>query len=78
MQYRILKRGDICRHRDIIIDESFKGCGCELCGDQRRVNWIKTYSVAKVNGAQGNFTVASYSGPDARKVIFMSLGVSKR
>ncbi|KAK1230893.1 hypothetical protein PQX77_005997 [Marasmius sp. AFHP31] len=58
--YRIVKRGDICILRDVCDDDS-------PWVSYRRVT--RTTCIAKVNGAQGNFTVMSYNGPGGRKAF---------
>ncbi|KAJ8089533.1 hypothetical protein PM082_014789 [Marasmius tenuissimus] len=63
--FRNLKRGDICRLRNICQVRGDGGCRCEMCC--QRV--MKMICAAKVNGVEGEFTVVSYSGRDARKVF---------
>ncbi|KAJ8089557.1 hypothetical protein PM082_014813 [Marasmius tenuissimus] len=65
--FRNLKRGDICRLRNIcqVRDDGDEGCQCKRCC--RRV--MKMICAAKVEGVEGEFTVVSYSGPDAWKVF---------
>ncbi|KAK1234944.1 hypothetical protein PQX77_001844 [Marasmius sp. AFHP31] len=66
--FRNLKRGDVCRLRNICQVRGDEGCECEMCSQwQRRV--VKMICAAKVNGVEGEFTVVSYTGPDARKVF---------
>ena len=57
----------MCRLRDIdiFIEDDFGGCKCKSCRGKRVT---KTFCLARVNGTAGDFTVASYSGPGARKV----------
>ncbi|KAK1222609.1 hypothetical protein PQX77_014544 [Marasmius sp. AFHP31] len=59
--YRIVKRGDICILRDVCDSEDLQWVS------YRRVT--RTTCIAKVNGAQGNFTVMSYNGPGGRKAF---------
>ncbi|KAJ8087625.1 hypothetical protein PM082_006458 [Marasmius tenuissimus] len=63
--YRIVKRGDICIYRDVCVHDTHRRCQCDEC--QQAVT--KTVCIAKVNGAQGKFTVMSYSGPGGRKAF---------
>ncbi|KAK1220282.1 hypothetical protein PQX77_016960 [Marasmius sp. AFHP31] len=67
--FRIVKRGDICRDRDVVQFSSYWWCGpdcqCESC--QGEV--IKTVCIGKVEGTRGKFTVMSYSGPSGRKAF---------
>ncbi|KAK1221649.1 hypothetical protein PQX77_015541 [Marasmius sp. AFHP31] len=68
--YRNLKRGDICRLRDIC--QILTPCKCDawVWGSfRRRRRVMKMICAAKVNGVEGEFTVVSYTGPDARKVF---------
>ncbi|KAK1226114.1 hypothetical protein PQX77_010919, partial [Marasmius sp. AFHP31] len=67
--FRNLKRGDICRLRDIC--QVLKPCkhprwwgGCQC---SREV--IKTVCTAKLMGVEGEFTVVSYRGQDARRAF---------
>ncbi|KAK1223199.1 hypothetical protein PQX77_013922, partial [Marasmius sp. AFHP31] len=66
--FRSLKRGDICRLRDIC--QVLKPCkdhwrwGCQC---SREV--IKTVCTAKLIGVEGEFTVVSYRGHDARRAF---------
>ncbi|KAK1220283.1 hypothetical protein PQX77_016961 [Marasmius sp. AFHP31] len=64
--YRIVKRGDICILRDVCEADDSGGCRCEMC---RGSEVTRTVYIAKVNGAQGNFTVMSYRGPGGRKAF---------
>ncbi|KAK1219175.1 hypothetical protein PQX77_018109 [Marasmius sp. AFHP31] len=86
--FRIVKRGDICRYRDVVQYQSLpdghqkctKDGQCESC-QQQRVN--KTVCIAKVNGAQGKFMVMTYSGPGRQKAFerdfrkYSSVGTSR-
>ncbi|KAK1224521.1 hypothetical protein PQX77_012576 [Marasmius sp. AFHP31] len=67
--FRNLKRGDICRLRDVChvlrrceYHWHQKGCQCSC-------EVIKTVGIAKLIGTDGEFTVVSYRGQDARKVF---------
>ncbi|KAK1219172.1 hypothetical protein PQX77_018106 [Marasmius sp. AFHP31] len=70
--FRILKRGDICRYQDVIQFSSNQqlwcdpNCQCEFC---KREKVIKTVCIGKVEGTRGTFTVMSYSGPGGRKAF---------
>jgi len=55
----------VCRLKDIFIEDHIEGCKCESC---QKGKVTKTFCLARVNGTAGEFTVASYSGPGARKV----------
>ena len=50
-----------------ICHRSFCLCDREL---RARLTVTKTVSIARMSGVQGNYTVASYSGPGERKVRF--------
>ncbi|KAK1215908.1 hypothetical protein PQX77_021470 [Marasmius sp. AFHP31] len=69
--YRNLKRGDICRLRNIC--QLLAPCRCralirgEECRCTREV--IKTVCTAKLMGVEGDFTVVSYRGQDARRAF---------
>ncbi|KAK1230276.1 hypothetical protein PQX77_006639 [Marasmius sp. AFHP31] len=66
--YRNLKRGDICRLRNICQVRCDEDCHCRSCRRwKQRV--MKMICAAKVNGVEGEFTVVSYTGPDAWKVF---------
>ncbi|KAK1230892.1 hypothetical protein PQX77_005996 [Marasmius sp. AFHP31] len=70
--FRIVKRGDICRNRDVVQFSSKhwtwhrQDCQCESC--QQRT-FTKTVCIGKVEGTCGTFTVMSYSGPGGRKAF---------
>ncbi|KAK1219625.1 hypothetical protein PQX77_017637 [Marasmius sp. AFHP31] len=70
--FRIVKRGDICRDRDVVQFSSNQrwwgdpDCQCEFC---KREKVIKTVCIGKVEGTRGTFTVMSYSGPGGRKAF---------
>ncbi|KAK1235504.1 hypothetical protein PQX77_001262 [Marasmius sp. AFHP31] len=71
--FRILKRGDICRYQDVVQFSCNQGwlwcdpdCQCEFC---KREKVIKTVCIGKVEGTRGTFTVMSYSGPGGRKTF---------
>ncbi|KAK1223204.1 hypothetical protein PQX77_013927 [Marasmius sp. AFHP31] len=66
--YRNLKRGDICRLRNICQVRCDEDCHCGSCR-QWKQGVMKMICAAKVNGVEGEFTVVSYTGPDARKVF---------
>ncbi|KAK1233286.1 hypothetical protein PQX77_003561 [Marasmius sp. AFHP31] len=58
--FRIVKRGDICRDRDVVQLSS------------KHLPWHRQdcrFCIAKVGGTQGKFTVMSYSGPGGRKAF---------
>ncbi|KAK1234940.1 hypothetical protein PQX77_001849 [Marasmius sp. AFHP31] len=67
--YRNLKRGDICRLREIC--QVLKPCKHPRwwgeCQCSREV--IKTVCTAKLMGVEGEFTVVSYRGQDARRAF---------
>ncbi|KAK1222895.1 hypothetical protein PQX77_014317 [Marasmius sp. AFHP31] len=58
IQFRIVKRDDICRVRDV--------CVGEYC---QRPNVVKTICTGRVMGIEGEFLVMSYSGPGARRAF---------
>ncbi|KAK1219627.1 hypothetical protein PQX77_017639 [Marasmius sp. AFHP31] len=73
--FRIVKRGDICRYRDVVQFQyayerrhlwCTRNCQCESCQQQRVV---KTVCIGKIEGTRGKFTVMSYSGPGGRKAF---------
>ncbi|KAK1235507.1 hypothetical protein PQX77_001265 [Marasmius sp. AFHP31] len=68
--FRIVKRGDICRYKDVVQFSSNwwcdPNCRCESC---QRADIIKTVYIGKVEGTRGKFTVMSYSGPGGRKAF---------
>ncbi|KAK1219271.1 hypothetical protein PQX77_018007 [Marasmius sp. AFHP31] len=66
--YRNLKRGDICRLWNICQVGCDESCLCVGCFRRRR-RVMKMICAAKVNGVEGEFTVVSYTGPDAWKVF---------
>ncbi|KAK1234040.1 hypothetical protein PQX77_002763, partial [Marasmius sp. AFHP31] len=69
--FRNLKRGDICRLRDIC--QVLTPCECYAwfwgreCQCTREV--IKTVCTAKLMGVEGEFTVVSYRGQDAHRAF---------
>ncbi|KAK1219958.1 hypothetical protein PQX77_017302 [Marasmius sp. AFHP31] len=69
--FRNLKRGDICRLRDIC--QVLTPCKCYAwffgreCQCTREV--IKTVCTAKLMGVEGEFTVVSYRGQDAHRAF---------
>ncbi|KAK1235505.1 hypothetical protein PQX77_001263 [Marasmius sp. AFHP31] len=71
--FRIVKRGDVCRHQDVVEFHNdyycrrwyTQDCQCKSCQGQV----IKTVCIGKVEGTRGEFTVMSYSGPGGRKAF---------
>ncbi|KAK1226382.1 hypothetical protein PQX77_010644 [Marasmius sp. AFHP31] len=72
--FRIVKRGDICKYQDVVQFSSNQeqqwwcdpDCQCESCQQQ---TFTKTVCIGKVEGTRGTFTVMSYSGPGGRKAF---------
>ncbi|KAK1225503.1 hypothetical protein PQX77_011556, partial [Marasmius sp. AFHP31] len=71
--FRIVKRGDVCRHQDVAeVHNNYycrrwytQDCQCESCQGQV----VKTVCIGKVEGTRGEFTVMSYSGRGGRKAF---------
>ncbi|KAK1225504.1 hypothetical protein PQX77_011557 [Marasmius sp. AFHP31] len=70
--FRVLKRGDICRYQDVVQFSPNQqwwcdpDCQCEFCQHEKV---IKTVCIGKVEGTRGKFTVMTYSGPGGRKAF---------